>query len=235
MALGNTSFTGTGAYGTDTQNQVYAGSTCTNSIIYGASTAGNGNTTNLGGLVLYLDGTPSVTPANVFGIYMNGNTSQGILGNPINSNGFRAATNYYFLYNNDNLAQNKMGSMRSMHSFNYVATSSAGALTVDKTNGQVQSITLTEAITTVTFSNFVTTASDGTTTDYQTDTVELLIRQGATPYAVTMPTGAAYKYLAGNSTVSATANTVVQVTTTANFDPISAATQYLITISPAFS
>jgi len=236
VALGNVNFTGTtAAKGVDVQNQVYAGSNLTNSVIVSASTFGNGNTTNVGALTIAFDGVPTTTPSNVFGVYLSGNTSSGILGSLTSSNVYRAATNYYFLYNNDNLAQNRMGSMRSMHSFNYVATSSAGALTVDKTNGQVQSITLTEAITSVTFSNFVTTASDGTTTDYQTDTVNLIIRQGATPYAVTMPTGTAYKYYAGNSTVSATANTVVQVTTTANFDPISSATQYLITISPAFS
>jgi hypothetical protein len=235
VALGNVNFTGTAAKGIDCQAQVYAGSNLTNSVIYNASTFGNGNTTNVGALAIAFDGVPATIPSNVFGVYLSGNTSSGILGSLTSSNVYRSATNYYFLYNNDNLAQNRMGSLRSMHSYNYVATSSAGALTVDKTNGQVQSITLTEAITSVTFSNFVTTASDGTTTDYQTDTVNLIIRQGATPYAVTMPTGTAYKYYAGNSTVSATANTVVQVTTTANFDPISSATQYLITISPAFS
>ena len=188
-----------------------------------------------GGLVIQFGGTASVASDNVFGVYMNGNTSAGIFGGINNTNSMRKATNYYFLRNDDNLAQNKLGSLRLFNEYQYDNTSSAGTLTVDKNNGQVQSVVLTEAITTVTFSNFVTSASDGTTTDYQTDTVTLILRQGATPYAVTMPTGSAYRYAAGTTTVGATANTTTMISVTANYDSISAADQYLITISPEFS
>ena len=151
------------------------------------------------------------------------------------ANAMRKAANYYFLRNDDNLAQNKLGSLRLFNEYQYDNSSSSGTLTVDKNNGQVQSVVLSEDITTVTFSNFVTSASDGTTTDYQTDTVTLILRQGSTPYTVTMPSGSAYKYAAGSTTVGATANAVTMISVTANYDSISAADQYLITISPEFS
>ena len=147
----------------------------------------------------------------------------------------RKAANYYFLRNDDNLAQNKLGSLRLFNEFQYDGANTTGTLAVDKNNGQVQNVYLTGNITSVTFSNFVTSASDGTTTDYQTDTVTLVLRQGATPYTVTMPSGTAYKYAAGANTVGTTANTVTMVSITGTYDSVSAADQYLITISPEFS
>jgi hypothetical protein len=217
------------------QVNAQTGSTIGNAALFLGSIGGGGTFTNLAGLALQYQTVPGTTPANVYGVYMNGNTTNGAFGNIINQNAIRSATNYYFLRNDDTLAQNKLGSLRLFHEYQYDNTSSAGTLTVDKNNGQVQSVVLSEAITTVTFSNFVTSASDGTTTDYQTDTVTLILRQGATPYAVTMPTGSAYRYAAGTTTVGATANTTTMISVTANYDSISAADQYLITISPEFS
>ena len=147
----------------------------------------------------------------------------------------RRAANYYFLRNDDNLAQNKLGSLRLFNEFRYDGANTTGTLAVDKNNGQVQNVYLSGNITSVTFSNFVTSASDGTTTDYQTDTVTLILRQDSTGYTVTMPTGSAYKYAAGTTTVGTTANSATMISVTATYDSITAADQYLITISPEFT
>jgi hypothetical protein len=189
----------------------------------------------LAGLVVQFTGTPSVISDNVYGVYMNGNTSQGIFQGTINSNGMRRANNYYFLRNDDNLAQNKLGSLRLFNEYRYDGANTTGTLAVDKNNGQVQNVYLTGNITSVTFSNFVTSATDGTTTDYQTDTVTLILRQDSTGYTVTMPTGSAYKYAAGTTTVGTTANSATMISVTATYDSITAADQYLITISPEFT
>jgi hypothetical protein len=233
VAFGNT----TVLSGTAVQAQisVQTGSTMGNATPLLSVYQGNGNITNMAGLALNFAGGPGTAPTNVYGVYMNGSSTNGTFGNITNQNAMRAATNYYFLRNDDNLAQNKLGSLRLFNEYQYDNSSSAGTLTVNKNNGQVQSVVLSEDITTVTFSNFVTSATDGTTTDYQTDTVTLILRQGSTPYTVTMPTGSAYRYAAGTTTVGSTANTTTMISVTANYDSISAADQYLITISPEFS
>jgi hypothetical protein len=109
---------------------------------------------------------------------------------------------------------------------------SGGTLTIDASVGQVQSVYLTAAVTTVTFSNFATLDANNKP---QTDTVTVLLQQGATPRAVTMPSGTAYRYAGGANTVSATANSTVMLSITGTYNYNTAATQYLITISPAFS
>jgi hypothetical protein len=103
---------------------------------------------------------------------------------------------------------------------------------VDKNTAQIQNLVPTEAITTVNFANFVPTLSDSVNNDSQADTVTLIIQQGATPYEITMPTGAEYKYAGGVNTVGATANAVTMIATTATDS--TAGTLYLITISPEF-
>jgi hypothetical protein len=235
VAIGNT--TVGNVSGLTTSITVQPGSNANN--VMGLVSAGtiSGNTIgNVAGLVFNFNSSSPNTISNVFGIYMNGNTaSGGILGGALNNDGIRNATNYYFLYNADNLAQTRLGSLRLFNEFRYDGANTSGTLAVDKNNGQVQNVYLTGAITSVTFSNFVTSAATSSTTKYQTDTVTLIIRQGSTGYAVTMPTGSAYKYAAGTTTVGTTANSATMISVTATYDSITAADQYLITISPEFT
>jgi len=243
VAYGNTNvYSGVGLVASTTLNN---GSTAGNLVTLFSSTSVTGVANNVAGLVLQLQGNPGGSsnpiPTNVYGIYMNSATSQGIFGQTAgtgtNTEQMRSATNYYFLRNDDDLAQVKLGSLRLFNEFQYDGANTSGTLAVDKNNGQVQTIYLSGAITSVTFSNFVTSASQTYTpaTKYQTDTVTLILRQGSTPYAVTMPTGSAYKYAAGSTTVGATANAVTMISITATYDTVSAANQYLITISPEFT
>ena len=175
---------------------------------------------------------------NVFGVYNPNNVATyGIS----NANNARAALNYYFLRNDDAVAQNQLGSLRSYTNFNYVAGNTSGAITIDKTNGQVQRINLTGNISSMTFANFVSSATDSVNQDQQEDIVRVYLNQGATGnFGVTMPTGnAAIKYASGNSTVAVTANTVTKLeiaALTLNGNATSAGTTtYLVTISPAYS
>ena len=151
------------------------------------------------------------------------------------TNQTRAAANYYFLKNDDAVAQAQIGSLRSYSEFNYTNTVTSGAVTIDKTNAQVQQVNLTGNVTSLTYSNFVSSASDGTNTDEQADTVTIIFNQGATGgYSVTFPSGSAYKYAGGLNTLAATtANSVTLVAITAI--RISGTTTYLTTISPAFT
>jgi hypothetical protein len=168
----------------------------------------------------------------VFGVYMPGVTSTYGLGM---SNITRAAGSYYFLRCDDDLAQTKLGSLRTFHEYRYDNSSSSGTLAVNKNNGQVQYITVSEDITTVSFSNFVVSVSDGSTTDYQTDTVTLIFQQDATGRTITLPTpSTTYKYAGGANTMGTTANAVQMVSVTATYNAGLAGTQYLITISPEF-
>ena len=145
---------------------------------------------------------------------------------------FRSSTEYYFLNNTDDVAQNKLGSLRRYTEFNFGTGGNIGNITVNKFDGQVQQITPGGTIDSITYSGFVPDASDGTNTDQQADTVTLIIAQSNTPFSVTMPTGAAYKYAAGITTVSATANSVSMISITCV--NINGVTTYLTTISPAF-
>jgi hypothetical protein len=188
---------------------------------------------------------------NVYGLTFNMNSSNPTVGNVYllhnQANGagthnstwgmggnFRSASRYFFIRNDDDAAQVKLGSLRTYHENQSNVTSSGGAVTFNKTNSQVQRITLTENVTSVTFSNFVTTASDGVNTDLQADTMTLIVRNGATPYNITFPTGTGYKYAGGTNTTEATANSVQMVAVTAYYNPDTAAAEYLITVSPAF-
>ena len=82
----------------------------------------------------------------------------------------------------------------------------------------------------------MTNANDGTNNDPQTDTVTLIIQQGATPYTITMPTGnAAIKYANGISTIGTGANEVILVSISAVRNIAANTAVYLTTISPGFS
>jgi hypothetical protein len=218
--------------------QVNAGSRIGNAWMYFAESGNNGNVLQTPldtyiGYGIVPRHTANTTSGNVFGVYMPGTTST--YGTSM-LNGTRQASQYYFLRCDDDLAQSKLGSLRTFHEYRYDNSSSSGTLAVDKNNGQVQYVTVSEDITTVTFSNFVVSATDGTTTDYQTDTVTLIFQQDATGRTITLPTpSTTYKYAGGNDAVGSTANSVTMVSVTATYNAGLAGTQYLITVSPEFS
>lgn len=224
-----------GVFGTIT----YGGSTMGNSfgiVSTNQSTAAAGTTTTVSNQIYY-SAWDSITaagtfasPGNVF-VYHNPGVTNSYGVN--HSNVMRASTNYYFLRNDDDVAQAKLGSLRSYHEYQYT-TATSGTVNIDKTNSQVQFIAPTANVTIGDFQNFVTTANDGTNNDSQADTVTLIIQQGATPYTVTMPTGnAAIKYASNVSTIGNTANSVTMVSITA-FRSSANAAIYLATVSPEF-
>jgi hypothetical protein len=230
--LGNTSISHTALNGgVLTLN---AGSSIGNAYGYLPSVVaagGTANVTNYIGVVSSLSSGFTVT-GNLFCFY-NGNASTLGTHSVLTANSARAATNYYFLRNDDDVAQVKLGSLRSYNEFQY-ATATSGTVNIDKTNAQVQFLNPTANVTIGDLQNFVTTANDGTNNDTQTDTVTLIIQQGATPYTVALPTGnASIKYAGGISTVGTTANAVTMVNITA-FRSAANATLYLTTVSSEF-
>jgi hypothetical protein len=193
-----------------------------------------GNLTNYIGFTTNMSGPPSVV-GNLYHFYHPAavGTAEATATGLSVGNAARSAPNYYAFRNDDAVAQVKLGSLRSYNEFQY-ATATSGTVNIDKTNAQVQFVAPTANVTIGDFQNFVTTANDGTNNDTQTDTVTLIIQQGATPYTVTMPTGnAAIKYAANVTTVSTTANSVTMVSITA-FRSSANAAIYLTTVSPGF-
>jgi hypothetical protein len=199
--------------------------------------AGGGNITNYIGFASQLNGmsSGSVT-GNVYGVYHGSNATINTTGIGTN-NIVRSAPGYYAFYNADTVAQIQLGSLRSYNEFQY-STATSGTVNIDKLNAQVQYITPTANVTIGDFQNFVSVANDGTNNDLQTDTVTLVIQQGATPYTVTMPTGnAAIKYAGGVSTIGVTANSVTMVSITAmkSLGNATGSTMYLASVSSEFS
>jgi hypothetical protein len=226
--LGNTSVTA--ATSTSTGVQVFTGSTVANAIGFLSNHGLNGGalTTAIG-----FTNFPTTSGGTVGESIAFYNPSSSTVYNLSTPAVFRQATNgYWFLKNDDDVAINKMGSLKQYHEFNYTGSSTSGSVTIDKTNGQVQQITPTGNITVSGYSNFVSSASNGAATIEQADTVTLIIAQGSTPYTVTMPTGSTYKYSGNISTVGATANAVTMISVSAV--RISGTTTYLTTISPEF-
>ena len=228
--LGNTTI----QYGVSDASLITVSAGSTGGNVFGKfsqlSIAGTANTVVFAGAQFAGTGTYS---GNAFVYYNPSNTNNIGLSH---SNTARNATNYYAFYNDDDVAQMKLGSVRQFHEYQYALSSSAGALTVSKTNGQVQFLSVSEAITSVTFSNFVTSASTGSTTKYQTDTVTLIVQQDGTGRSITMPTpSSTYKYAGGITTIPTTASSVSMVSITALYNTVNAAVQYLITISPEFN
>jgi hypothetical protein len=213
---------------------VAAGSTIQNG--YGIScllnspigASGPGNMTNYIG---YSSSVPAPTISGNLYMFYNGNTSTaGVTGISM-GNGARAAAKYYFLMNEDDVAQVQLGSVRRYHEFETPATTT-GSFALDKNEAQVHSIVPTGNCTITGYSNMVVSASDGTNNDAQVDTLTVIVKQGATPYTVTLPTGSAYKYAGGVSTVGATANAVTLISVTAA--NVAGTTTYLTTVSPEF-
>ena len=202
-------------------------------VASGVAAGGTANITNYIGVVSSLSSGFTIT-GNMFCFY-NGNASTLGTHSVLTANTARAATNYYFLRNDDDVAQVKLGSLRSYNEFQY-ATATSGTVNIDKTNAQVQYLAPTANVTIGDFQNFVTNANDGTNNDPQTDTVTLIIQQGATPYTITMPTGnAAIKYANGISTIGTGANEVILVSISAVRNIAANTAVYLTTISPGFS
>jgi hypothetical protein len=171
----------------------------------------------------------TVAPTRYFGFHQSSNVNTYGYSIP---NIVRAASDYYFLRNDDAVAQCQIGSLRSYNEYRYPLATS-GTVNIDKTNSQVQYLSPTGNVTIGSFLNFNSNLSDGTNTDEQADTVTIIVAQSATPYTVTMPTGnASIKYASGTSTVGSTANAVTMIAITAT--RIANSTVYLTTISPEF-
>jgi hypothetical protein len=165
----------------------------------------NGNVTNGAAAVINFEGTPTATPTRTYGLYMPGATTTGAFANVTTANGWRAATEYYFLRNNDAVAQTQLGTLRSYNEFRF-DTATSGSITIDKADAQVQYIAPTANVTVTGYANMVTSLSDSVNTDQEIDTLTILVQQGATPYTVTLPTGSTYQYAGNISTVPAVAN-----------------------------
>ena len=211
---------------------VNAGGNVTNGIgVNSTATTAGGNLAKFAAFAPFTSLSSGTDPTDYTVLY---NPSSTASNGTLNSNAYRRATNYYFLRNEDAVAQNQLGSLRSYTEFSYV-NSTSGAITISKLNGQVQQIALTGNVTGITLSDFVTTASDSVNTDYQADTVTVAFNQGATGgYGVTFPTQSSTVKYAGNVTAlqSTAANSVTLVSISAMY--LNSASTYLITISPGF-
>ena len=235
VAVGNTVMTMAtgGIFGVQTNS----GATIGNAIgVLGSFQASDttGNVTNAIGFSSWPVSlnTTLQSPTNFNSFYHPSGTA--VYGGLFTNNAFRAATNYYAFKNDDNVAQVQLGSLRSYNEFQY-STATTGTVNIDKNNAQVQFLNPTANVTIGDFQNFVTTANDSVNNDNQTDTVTLIIQQGATPYTVTMPTGnASIKYAGGVSTIGTTANAVTVVTVSAVRSAANASL-YLASVSSEFS
>jgi hypothetical protein len=182
------------------------------------------------------------TVSNVYMHYNPGTTNT--LGYTNSATG-RAANRYYFLYNEDDVAQTRLGSLRTYHEYQGNLSQVGATLSINPsgqtgatgTLGQVGYFTPNANVTTVTFAGFTTTASDGTNNDAQVCTYTLIIEQGSTPYGITMPTGnTAIKYAGNVTTVGATANATTMISISAvRSSYVSGNTLYLVSISPEFT
>jgi hypothetical protein len=175
------------------------------------------------GVMQSWSGGAATAPGNVIGFYFNGTTNR--YGLPATGNTTRQATNYYAFVNDDPIAQMQLGSIRSAHTYTGVLVSQSGNITIDKANGQTQILGMAANVTITGYSNLVTTLSDGVNTKIQTDVLTILVPP--TGSTLTLPTGASYKYLSGNSTVPNSGTNWVRITVTATDN---GGTVYLTTI-----
>jgi hypothetical protein len=182
-------------------------------------------------------GSGAVDVGNIFNYYTPGSVNT--FG--ISSGNTTRVANYWNIYNEDNANKNRLGALTQYQESSYSLSSSAGSVVVNKANSQVQYYTVSEAAT-MSFTGFITVATIPTgggvptaVNRYQTDTVTVIVQQDSTGRTITMPSGAAYKYAGGTTTVPATANAISMISITAYYDPGTSATAYLTTISPAFT
>ena len=179
----------------------------------------------------------SIAPTSLYTSYYHPGLSSAYTSGSTMGNTARQAASYYSFRSDDTLARAQLGSLSSFNELDANITSLGGSLTVNKSTAQVQQIYLTENITSVAFTGFVTRVQKPDTTyANQTDTVTLIIKQGATPYTVTLPVGnTQVKYAAGVSTVGSSANGTTMISITGTYDYNTAANCYLVTVSPEFS
>jgi hypothetical protein len=177
------------------------------------------------------------TVGNYF-VFYNPNVTSTVQASLTNSNTYRGATSYYFLRNDDNLAQTQLGSMRAMHSFAGNTATTTGNVVINKSLGQVLNLVPTGNCTILSngFSNFVTNTSyPNNVVQGQSDTVTLYIRQPASPFTITMPAPAAnIKFSNGSNAVANAANSITKITVTAS-QFASGSDIYLIDISPNYT
>jgi hypothetical protein len=211
---------------------------CVSTLVGQIGAVSGGNNGNVYGITFSMSGTnPTVGNCYLIHNQATGSGTHSTSGWGMGGN-FRSASRYFFIRNDDDAAQVKLGSLRTYHEFLGTPTATSGAVTLSPSSGspagQVLKTVPTGNITSVTFSGFTTTASDGVNTDNQITTLTWIVEQGATPYTITMPTGnTQIKYAGGTSTVGATANTTTMISVSA-YDK-SGTTAYLVTISPEFS
>ena len=163
------------------------------------------------GVMQSWSGGAATAPGNIIGFYFNGTTNK--YGLPGTGNTTRQATNYYAFVNDDPIAQMQLGSIRSAHTYTNILVSQSGNITIDKANGQTQQLGMAANVTITGYANMVTTVSDGVNTKSQTDVLTILVPP--TGSTLTLPTGADYKYLSGNSTVPNSGTNWVRITVTA--------------------
>jgi hypothetical protein len=125
--------------------------------------------------------------------------------------------NLYAFMNAGNLAQVRLGSTIEQHYYAYPIATTTGNVTINAVNGQVQTVTPTGAMAITDVTNLVTGAYNTATTltAPQSQSVTVQIRQGATGYAVTLPStlsGGPVIYADGFNTVSTTAYSTTTVT-----------------------
>jgi hypothetical protein len=212
---------------------VSAGSSANNLVQYNYTNGINGNITNWLGFAGQSSGTANVT-SNAAVFFHPGPTATVTTLNT--GNVIRSAPNYHAFRNDDGLAKSRLGSLERFHEFNSNVTITTGNVTIDKFNGQVQQVYMTENVSGVTFSNFVTRvqAPNGTQVN-QADTVTLIVQQGATPYTLALPTGnAAIRYAGNISTVPSVANSTSMISITGVYNYTTSTNQYLVTVSPEF-
>ena len=223
---------GAGVTGSTTVN---TGSSMGNAYSFCAFASGSGVMNTQIGYGIQLSGNAN-TSGNVFGVYNPGSTPTYGVSNGTTA---RGAANYYFLRNDDPLAKNQVGQLnRYFDGLANCGGSSGGAVTINANNGQFQYLNVTENVTSMSFSNFLSyTLNTSSTAVPLADTVTLVITQDATGRTITMPTSSGaniYKYAGGGNTISTTANSVTMVSITGVLDAVGN-NLYLITISPEFS
>jgi len=159
--------------------------------------------------------TTTATVGNTIGYLFPDHNSQqfGLQGI---SNSFQRGNLYAFM-NAGNLAQVRLGSTIEQHYYAYPIPTTTGNVTINAVNGQVQTVTPTGAMAITDVTNLVTNAFNAafSTNIPQSQSVTVQIRQGATGYAVTLPTtlgGGPVAYADGFKTVSSTAFATTTVT-----------------------
>jgi hypothetical protein len=234
VALGNTTV-GIVA-GTVSRVSVNTGSTINTALGVTAGIQGSGYVANaIAVSAQFNSSNATLAPVKNYGFYMGYPAGNALaIGGITNNNASRLASEYYFLRNDDPVAQNQIGTLRSYNEFNSVSATSSGALIIDKAVSQVHQVNLSGNITSVTYANMISSLSDSVNTDEEVDTVTIVFNQGSVGgYSVAFPTGATYKYAGGTNTIATTvANSVTLVAVTVV--RIGGTATYLTTISPGF-